>query len=135
MGITIPVIAEKFPVNCLREIAGKHLKLCVYIAVSLAENAEKSSKSLLISLLAGKPNQKIAKRRRPRPYRGYPQTETGSASMNVGKGPGIPGFLGNCLARRQRPRLVGGAGSLERTRLCSISLLNRENTGNMSQFG
>ena len=73
---------------------------------------------MLISLLAGKPNRKIAKRRRPRPCRGYPQTETVSAGTIGGKGPGIPGFSGNRFGRPQRPRLVGGAGSLERICLC-----------------
>ncbi len=29
------------------------------------------------------------------------QTKTVSADINVGKGPGNPGFLGDCLGRRQ----------------------------------
>jgi hypothetical protein len=37
--------------------------------------------------------------------------------------------------RPKTPRVVGGGRSLGRTRLCRISLLNRENTVNFFDFG
>jgi len=68
------------PVNRLREMADKQLNSGAKPRRILPEAQENQPKSLLISLLAGNPNRKIAERRRPRQFRRFGQAETVSAT-------------------------------------------------------
>jgi hypothetical protein len=80
MADKVPVTSNKIPVNRLREIADRSLNSGAKPRPTLPKAHENQSRSLLISLLAGKPNRKIAERRLPRQFRRHSHTETVSAA-------------------------------------------------------